>query len=210
MAILSVKDPERNGVESMVIRRGDIFYADLDGDGIYGDDDDKDFQGYSKTPKYYFGFQTNLSWKGIDFSAFFQGVGKQNVLRTGNIYAPWVTNYVMQNSTYMGMMWSEENPNAEYTIASRDAAFNRWNYQNRDVSVQDSKYIRLKSLVLGYTLPKAWTQKANINKVRVYFSGEDLWEWTSITDGYDPEHGEASNNTFPFSRLLSFGLDITF
>lgn len=86
-----------------------------------------------KAPHFTFGIKAGLEWKGIDFSAFFQGVGKQNVLRTGNIYAPWVTNYVMQNSTYMGKMWSEENPNAEYTIASRDAAFNRWNYQNRDV-----------------------------------------------------------------------------
>lgn len=190
------------------LRPGARKLVDNNGDGAITKDDL--WYAGDKAPHFTFGIKAGLEWKGIDFSAFFQGVGKQNVLRTGNIYAPWVTNYVMQNSTYMGKMWSEENPNAEYTIASRDAAFNRWNYQNRDVSVQDSKYIRLKSLALGYTLPKAWTQKANINKVRVYFSGEDLWEWTSITDGYDPEHGEASNNTFPFSRLLSFGLDITF
>lgn len=110
----------------------------------------------------------------------------------------------------MGKMWSEENPNAEYAIASRDVAFNRWNYQNKDVSVQNNKYIRLKSLVVGYTLPKAWTSKAGINKLRVYFSGDDLWEWTKVKDGYDPEYGEASNNTFPFSRQLTFGLDLTF
>ena len=107
----------------------------------------------------------------------------------------------------MGKMWTEDNPNAEYTIASRDQNFNKWNYENRDISVQDSRYIRLKSLVIGYTLPQRITK---LNKVRVYFSGDDLWEWTKIKDGYDPEYGEASNNTFPFSRLLSFGIDITF
>lgn len=130
-----------------------------------------------------FGIKAGLEWKGIDFSVFFQGVGKQKVLRTGNIYAPWVTNYTLQNASYMGKMWSEENPNTEYTIASRDAAFNRWNYQNKDVSVQDSKYIRLKSLVVGYTLPQTWTRKIALNKVRIYFSGDDLWEWTKIKDG---------------------------
>lgn len=77
-------------------------------------------------------------------------------------------------------MWSEENPNAEYAIASRDNNFNKWNYENKDVSVTNNKYIRLKSLVLGYTLPKAWTAKAGINKLRVYFSGDDLWEWTRL------------------------------
>ena len=73
-----------------------------------------------------------------------------------------------------------------------------------------NRYIRLKSLVIGYTLPKQLTAKAGINKVRVYFSGDDLWEWTKIKDGYDPEYGENSNNTFPFSRLLTFGIDLTF
>jgi hypothetical protein len=161
-------------------------------------------------PHYAFGFKAGLEWKGIDLQAFFQGVGKQIVLRTGNIYAPWVVNYTLQNSIFMGKMWTEDNPNAEYTVASRDANFNRFNYQNKDVSVQHSTYIRLKALIVGYTLPPSLTKKASIDKVRIYFSGDDLWEWTKIKDGYDPEHGEASQNTFPFSRLLSFGLDITF
>ncbi len=107
-------------------------------------------------------------------------------------------------------MWSVDNSNAEYAIASRDQNFNKWNYQNKDIAVQNSKYIRLKSLVVGYTLPQQWTLKANISKIRIYFSGDDLWESATIKDGYDPEYGENSNNTFPFSRLLTFGLDITF
>lgn len=52
--------------------------------------------------------------------------------------------------------------------------------------------------------------KAGLNKLRVYFSGDDLWEWTKIKDGYDPENGEGGNTTFPFSRLLTFGIDVTF
>ncbi len=107
-------------------------------------------------------------------------------------------------------MWSESNPNAKYTILSFDQGFNQFNYDNSDVAVQNNRYIRLKNLVVGYTLPRAITSKACIEKLRVYFSGDDLWEWTKIKDGYDPEHGEGSNNIFPFSRLLNFGLELTF
>lgn len=190
------------------LRPGARKVVDLDGDGVITRDDI--YYAGDAAPRLSFGIKGGLEWKGIDFNMFFQGIGKQKILRTGNMYAPWVVNYTRQNVSFMGKMWSEENPNAEYAIASRDAAFNKWNYQNKDVSVQNNKYIRLKSLVVGYTLPKAWTSKAGINKLRVYFSGDDLWEWTKVKDGYDPEYGEASNNTFPFSRQITFGVDLTF
>ena len=161
-------------------------------------------------PRLTFGFKLGLEWKGIDFSAFFQGVGKQVLLRGGYLAAPWTTNYVLQNKNFAGKMWSENNRDAEYTIASRDQNFNKWNYNNKDVSVQNNRYVRLKSLVVGYSLPQKWVSKAGLSKLRVYFSGDDLWEWTKVKDGYDPEYGENSNNTFPFSRLLTFGVDVTF
>jgi TonB-linked SusC/RagA family outer membrane protein len=198
--------PSETGLNRL--RAGARKLVDANGDGaittkdlVYAGD---------AAPHYTFGIKAGLEWKGIDFHALFQGVGQQAVLRTGNIYAPWVTNYTLQNSTFMNNMWTEDNPNAKYTVASRDGNFNKWNYENKDVSVQHSQYIRLKSLVVGYTLPKSLTGKIAMDKVRFYFSGDDLWEWTKIKDGYDPEHGEGSNNVFPFSRMLSFGLDITF
>lgn len=190
------------------LRPGARKYVDINGDGKITRDDI--YYAGDAAPRLAFGFKAGLEWKGIDFCAFFQGIGKQKVLRGGYFYAPWVVNYVRQNKTFLNKTWTPENPNAEYAVASRDAAFNRWNYQNTDVSVQNNKYVRLKSLVVGYTLPQAWTTKAGLNKVRVYFSGDDLWEWTKVKDGYDPEYGEASNNTFPFSRQLTFGLDLTF
>ena len=190
------------------LRPGARKYVDVNGDGAITRDDI--YYAGDAAPRMSFGIKAGAEWKGLDVSVFFQGVGKQKLLRSGYFYAPWVVNYVMQNKTFMGKMWTTDNPTAQYAIASRDAAFNRWNYQNCDVSVQNNKYIRLKSLVIGYTLPHLWTSKAGINKVRIYFSGDDLWEWTKVKDGYDPEYGEASNNTFPFSRQLTFGLDVTF
>ena len=190
------------------LRPGARRYVDRNGDGAITTDDL--YYAGDMAPRLTFGIKLGLEWKGIDFSAFFQGVGKQNILRTGNVYAPWVTNYTGQLTTWMGKTWTPENTNAEYTIMSRDQNFNKFNYNNVDESVQDNKYIRLKSLVVGYSLPKQWIAKAGLSKLRIYFSGDDLWEWTKVKDGYDPENGEASNNTFPFSRLLTFGVDVTF
>ena len=85
-----------------------------------------------------------------------------------------------------------------------------FNYGNKDISVQNCQYVRLKNLVVGYTLPAKLASKLTVSKVRVYFSGDDLWELTSVKDGFDPEYGEASNSTLPFTRLLSVGLDVTF
>lgn len=190
------------------LRPGARKLVDINGDGTITREDL--YYAGDAAPRLNFGFKGGMEWKGIDFSIFFQGVWKQKVLRNGSFYAPWVTGYVMQNPTFMGKMWSPENPTGIYTIACRDNNFNRFNYENKDVSVQNNRYIRLKSLVVGYTLPKHLTNTIGLNKVRVYFSGDDLWEWTKVKDGFDPEYGEASNNTFPFSRLLTFGLDVTF
>lgn len=190
------------------LRPGARRLVDVNGDGKITKDDL--YYAGDTAPRMTFGIKAGLEWKGIDFSVFFQGVGKQKVLRSGVLYAPWVCNYFMQNSTFAGKMWSPEHTDAEYCIASRDQDFNKFNYENKDVSVQNNRYIRLKSLVLGYTLPKRWVKKATLENVRVYFSGDDLWEWTKVKDGYDPEYGENSNNTFPFSRLLTFGINVTF
>ena len=190
------------------LRPGARKLTDSNGDGaitvedlVYAGDE---------APRLVYGIKGGLEWKGIDLSVFFQGVGKQVVLRNDRLAYPWQANYTGQNNKFLDKHWTPENPNTIYTVASRDNAFNNWNYFAKDIMLQKSRYIRLKSLVVGYTIPKAFTQKAAINKVRVYFSGDDLWEWTKIKDGFDPEHGAGSNNTFPFSRLISFGIDVTF
>ena len=198
--------PSETGTNTL--RPGARRFVDRDGDGAITQYDL--YYIGDAAPRLTFGLKGTLEWKGIDFSVFFQGVGKQMLLRTGNVYAPFITNYVRQNRNFLGKTWAPDNTGAEYPILSRDQNFNKFNYNNVDASVQKNRYIRLKSLIVGYTLPQKWTAKAGINKLRVYFSGDDLWEWTSVNDGYDPERGEASNNGFPFSRLLTFGVDVTF
>ncbi len=190
------------------LRPGTRIVVDRNGDGAITNDDI--YYAGDAAPHYLFGFKTRMEWKGIDLQAFFQGVWKQTVMRSGYFAYPWATHYMLLNRSFYGKTWSEDNPNTEYAVASRNADFKSWNYINKDVLIQDSRYVRLKTLVVGYSLPQSVIKKASIEKVRVYFSGDDLWEATKIKDGYDPEHGESSNNTFPFSRLISVGVDITF
>lgn len=190
------------------LRPGARRRVDVDGDGVITDHDL--YYAGDTAPRLSFGIKGGFEWKGIDFSVFFQGVGRQTILRGGSLYAPFVVNYCLQNNTFLGKTWTEENHSNEYTILSRDQNFNRFNYANSDVSVNNNRYIRLKNLVVGYTIPRKWTSKAHIEKFRVYFSGDDLWEWSKVNDGYDPEYGEASNNIFPFCRNLTFGVELTF
>lgn len=190
------------------LRPGARKRVDLDGDGVITVNDI--YYAGDAAPRLSFGIKGGLNWKGIDFSFFFQGIGKQNVLRSGNMYAPFVVNYCLQNNTFLGKTWTPENGSNEYTVMSRDNSFNRFNYENSDVSVQNNRYMRLKNLVVGYTLPYSITSKVGVEKFRVYFSGDDLWEWTKIKDGYDPEYGEGSNNIFPLCRMLNFGVELEF
>lgn len=190
------------------LRPGARILVDRDGDGAITTKDT--YYAGDAAPHYNFGFKLGLEYKGFDFQAFFQGVGQQIVLREGHFRAPFATNWTLQNSSFIGKTWTEDNTNTDYTVISRDGGFNAFNYDNKDISIQRSSYMRLKSLVIGYTIPKHMIAKAGLSQLRVYVSGDDLWEWTKIKDGYDPEYGEQSNNTFPFFRLLSAGINISF
>lgn len=162
-------------------------------------------------PHYVFGINAGINWKGIDVSAMFQGVGKQYIMRTGWMAYPFYAQYTNQNPMFLGQTWTEDNPNAKYPRLTTHQNRSHWNYENNDFMLQNNRYIRLKSLIVGYTLPQTWTRKAKLEKVRIYFSGNDLWEATSIADGFDPEMGETSNNNgYPFSRTWSFGVNIGF
>ena len=115
-----------------------------------------------------------------------------------------------QNPRFLGKTWTEENPHSEYPRLTTNTKVSHWNYENNDFMLQNNRYIRLKTLIVGYTLPQIWTRKVKLEKVRVYFSGNDLWEATSIKDGFDPEMGASSNNNgYPFARTWSFGLNVT-
>lgn len=164
------------------------------------------------TPHYTFGINLGGSWKGFDFSALFQGQLKQNIMRSAWMSYPFYAIWTNQNPAFLGNTWTADHTDAPFPRLTVDNVRSKWNYANNDFMLQNNRYVRLKSLVIGYTLPDKITDKIKLDQVRVYFSGNDLWESTSIKDGFDPEMGEASvdNNGYPYARTWSFGVNIGF
>ena len=113
----------------------------------------------------------------------------------------------------MGNVWSPETPNNHFPTYSNSNDINNYNYIPSTWSADNGAYLRLKEIVLGYTLPKAWMNKSGfISNLRIYVSGADLWEKSYITDGWDPEATRKVENKqrYPFNRTVTFGVNAIF
>ncbi len=197
---------------------GSVRRVDLNGDNDITKDD---LYFYGDTdPHYNFGINLGAEYKGFDFSCFFQGVGQQYNVRNGQMgcafWSGWTnTNgYFMDNTWYAGNEYHAANTDAKFPLISRNGNRNNWNYKNyNDVNVINSWYARCKQIQLGYSLPKTLLAKTPVEKVRVWISGENLFDISNVKDGYDPE-AAASMETFAgvdvFASSISFGLDVTF
>jgi TonB-linked SusC/RagA family outer membrane protein len=203
-----------NGVFSS-LRMGDMKYRDLDGDGkftSYGDG--KDYKGDltylgNSNPRYNFGVNIDMNWKGFDFSAFVQGVGKRSMMLTGINGVPYYYPWYDPARYFYGNTWSESNTNAKYPRLSFNNNIIQWDYKVSSHRIINAAYARLKNLQIGYTIPQYLTSKVNIKKVRVYFSGTDLFEIHHLPKGYDPEDPKEADQ-YPFTRFYSFGFNLTF
>jgi TonB-linked SusC/RagA family outer membrane protein len=199
---------------AVALRPGDTKKVDVAGTGnITGSGNEKSSLVYAGdgTPHYTFGINLGGSWKGFDLSAFFQGQLKQLIMRNGYMAYPFGAIYTNQNPSFLGKTWTTDNPDAIFPRLTVNNIRAKWNYVNNDFMLQNNRYIRLKALIIGYSLPESLIRKAKLEKVRVYFSGNDLWEMVHIKDGFDPEMGETSQNSgYPFARTWSFGVNVGF
>ena len=193
---------------------GDARFKDRNGDGkisIYSDapGEDGDVMNVgSTTPRYTYGLNLDLKWKNFDMVVFFQGVGKRTLFRVGEYAMPWSDWWRQPPLFYYQNTWNEDRPDAQYPRLSH-GNIRYWNYQESTLQAVNAAYLRLKNLQLGYTLPAFLLSKVNISKARVYFSGFDLYEWHQVKGGWDPESSDSGFN-YPFQRLYSLGIDLTF
>ncbi|WP_349317496.1 TonB-dependent receptor [Chitinophaga sp. MM2321] len=214
------------------LRAGDLQFVDINGDNkiskgqnTLADHGDLKIIGNS-LPRYTFGVRGGADWNGIDFSVFFQGVGRQNWYPGNNadkFWGPFSRPYMSFIPTdFESKLWSPENPDAYFPrlrgyIALNDNGSLK---ENNDKYVQDLAYIRLKSLILGYSLPMAIMQRIKLTRCRIYFSGENLLTFTKLQSKYlDPEQlssdpnlvqTDANGRVYPFSKSYAIGLDVTF
>jgi len=190
---------------------GSVRKVDLNKDGKITTSD-LDYYG-DANPHYTYGINLGASYKGFDFSCFIQGVAQQNIVRTDMMSSPFRWGWTNQNKIFLNNTWTADNPNARWPIMTRNGARNNWNYAYvNDINVINAPYARCKSMVLGYTLPKNIVTKAGLSNLRVWVSGDNLFEFANIADGFDPESKAASGqgNVDVYARTLSVGIDVTF
>jgi hypothetical protein len=209
---------------------GDVKYVDLDGkvgeDGRkiidrggnkVGDMGDMTIIGNS-TPRYQYTVNGSISWKGLSLSMMFQGVGKRDWMPSGVYF--WGFSSFAQVTVFKEHMdyWRPDNPGAYYPKPYINSAggvgpFQDKNIQPTDRYLQNAAYCRLKNLTLSYTLPDAWVKKLALQKVQVFFSGENLLTFTKLKGMFDPEAIFTSNTytseggkNYPMNKVLSVGL----
>ena len=199
------------------LRVGDNMYCDENGDGVL------DFNDYiylgGDSPEISYSFNVGGAWKGIDLNIVFQGAANRFVYRGINsMTVPHRNRFNNFSAASIGNTWSTDNTDAYYAPYTMDANINNHNYQASSLTVQDGRYIRLKEISVGYTLPKKLLAPLKVvQSCRVYFTGNDLWESTKINDGWDPEAKfDSSKGTptgtsrYPFTRNYTFGLNVGF
>lgn len=197
-------------------RPGDMKYADLNGDGeinagesTLDDPGDRKIIAY-ETPRYTYGLNTNVGWKNLTLNVFFQGIMKYDYWPdNGNWRAFYPFNQGHAEWYYITDTWSPENPNA-YFAAPHLSTSTKQNIVPQSRYVQNGAYIRLKTLTLSYNLPTAWAGKVGMQGARVYFSGLNLWEYTTMRKPLDPEVRPTLTQEYYKQRIYSVGLNVTF
>ena len=194
------------------VRPGDIRYADISGpegqpDGKI-DSNDETVIGDPVYPAITYGITPSVSWKGVDLSLFFQGAAISSLYASGFQTIPFNSNNSNASYEYYNNRWTPETQNAKYPIADQSPTAN--NTQVSDFWIVNTGYMRLKTAIVGYTIPSNLTNRINIQKIRLYVSGQNLFTISDL--GYmDPEVGYSGLETaYPTQKVITFGLNVTF
>ena len=191
-------------------KAGDLKYVDINGDGKIDAENDRFYAG-SSVPRWTFGLNLNAAWKGFDLSLFFNGQFK--AYRYFDAYE--VEGAFVGDSSHPATIWrdswtyNKSNPkmprlftDTNSPSSSRNVVSTFW--------LKNVSYCRLKNLQLGYTLPKSALEFLHVNKVRVYYSCENLFTIDNLDINVDPEATSQRLSSYPLLRTHSFGLSVTF
>ncbi|MFL1683659.1 SusC/RagA family TonB-linked outer membrane protein [Coprobacter secundus] len=191
---------------------GDLRFKDINRDGKI---DSADITNIGNPwPNFTYGFNLGFNWKFIDFNIFFQGVQGGKIFneyrsKTHTLYSDYNTTtyalnrWVGPGSTNENFRMAVDDPNGNESKAST------W-------YLESASYFRLKNIQLGFTIPKEWTQKAKINRCRLYVAAQNLWTLTQY-EGFDPEFSTGANTeagidrgNYPQNRVIQCGVQLDF
>lgn len=179
-------------------------YKDVNADGVI-DSRDRTIIGRG-LPVHTGGFTNNFAYKGFDLSVFFQWSYGNDIMNANKLF--------FENGAYKKDLnqyasyadrWTPENPESNMPAATKSSS-------NNVISsriIEDGSFLRLKTVTLGYTLPKAAITKAGLSNARVYLAAQNLWTWTNYS-GYDPEVSVRNSALTPGLDFSSYPRAFTF
>lgn len=192
---------------------GDYIYQDWNGDGVI-DSWDTHPIGTTGIPQIYYGFTVTGEYKGFDLNLLFQGAAMIKVAYTEALREPllWGGNGLEQ---FMDRWHPADvdadpyDPNTKW-IPGKYAYTGSVSETDSEHNIHDASYLRLKSIELGYTLPKVLLSKVGLQKARVYVNGYNLLTFTKLKY-VDPEHpSDSYGYVYPLNKTINFGLNVTF
>ena len=203
------------------LKPGDYSYEDWNGDGVIDDSDKHPIAfGAQSTPVMYYGFTIDMSWKGIDLTAVFQGGAFNNVKYDWYLSTPFI--YDKNGPSYFYDRWHMADPSADpkdprtewisgyLPTTSQGSEAMSLNTSTSKASLHDASYLRLKSLEIGYTFPQKWMSKVSVKNLRVFANAYNLFTITGLKY-LDPEHPSSGyGTTYPLICTVNFGANIKF
>lgn len=191
----------KNGKYQANVAPGDLIFADTDGNGYITAEDRTNLG--SITPKFIGGMALNFAWKGFDLSIDLQGNFGNKIYNAKQ--AERNAGADNWDRSFMNR-WTKDNPNTDIPRMT----FEGNNYFVSDRFVESGNYVKLQTVELGYTFPKDWMQKVNVQNLRLYFSGNNLLYFTKY-NGFTPEIlGGIDRDIYPITATCRFGLNLTF
>lgn len=193
------------------VKPGYIKYKDISGkegtpDGVV-DDYDRTILG-NPSPRFEYSLNMGAEWKRFDFTVFLQGVGKKEIYYAGYGARP----FYIGRSIFRSQLdnWTENNRDAQFPLLLIDGTGSNPNNIISDFWVKSGAYMRVKNVVIGYTLPESLVRRYSIQHVRLYASAQNLFTFSNAYEGYDPENSVDSGSFYPLMQTYTFGVDIRF
>lgn len=183
-------------------KAGDIKFTDFNGDGRI-DNNDRQYVG-SAFPKLAYGIRANLDYKGFDIGFFFDGMYGNKIYNYTRARMEQ-TNEVNNHSAALLNSWTSTNTNTDIPRYTREDP----NDNKRRVSdrwLENGAFFRLKTLELGYTLPKQWLNKATLKNGRIFLAADNLFTITKYK-GYTPDLGQSNGDNGDYTGVFSAGVD---
>ncbi len=203
--------------------KGDVAYKDLDGNNVINNgkntlDDHGDISVIGNSlPRYSYSVGIGATWKGFDLNVFFQGVGKRDFAppaggNAGVFFWGFTSGFGSNMYKETSDFWTPDNTNAYLPKPYNSGEVGK-NQVAQTRYLQNAAYLRLKNVQLGYTIPPTAMRHIGLQRIRLFFSGENLLTFTSLQKNFDPEltgGGWGAGKVYPLYRIGSFGVNVDF